>query len=260
MLVVAKKKYSLYNKDLVWQIYGTELADYMDSWCKTQPEAGRTVIVKELFLIRHGRQSSKLCNVDVSLDEVGKRQAELLAERLTGYGIERLYCSGLKRAVETAEILGKRLHLVPEVVTEFREIDFGTMTGKEDAVILREYAKFREERAMQTSDLPYPGGENGKDVVERVLPQIEKICRKPQDKVAIVAHGGVIRAICANLLETDLKNKLKFAIDLENTSISQITYDEERRLYYLERFNDFAHLEKEPGLLRNSWKSSLIRK
>ena len=216
--------------------------------------------MKEIFFIRHGRQSSRLCNVDVSLDDAGRRQAALAAERLRTYEIGKLYTSGLKRAVETAEILGSRMGLSPVVVEEFREIDFGAMTGKEASVIVKEYADFRRERALQTSDLPYPGGECGADVVARAMPRLEQICRGPEQRVAIVAHGGVIRSLCAYLLETDLKNKLKFAIDLENTSITQLSYDEERGLYYLERFNDFAHLERYPELLRNSWKSSLIRK
>ena len=216
--------------------------------------------MKEIFFIRHGRQSSRLCNVDVSLDDAGRRQAALAAERLRTYEIGKLYTSGLKRAVETADILGSRMGLSPVVVEEFREIDFGAMTGKEDSVIVKEYADFRRERALQTSDLPYPGGECGADVVARAMPRLEQICRGPEQRVAIVAHGGVIRSLCAHLLATDLKNKLKFAIDLENTSITQLSYDEERGLYYLERFNDFAHLERYPELLRNSWKSSLIRK
>lgn len=213
--------------------------------------------LKEIFLIRHGRQSSKLCNVDVSLDEKGRKQAELLARRLSGYGIEKLYASDLKRAKETADIIGRELVLPVEIIPEFREIDFGEMTGKEDTK--KEYAAFWEERAEQTSDLAYPGGENGEDVVRRVLPRLRQICEEPEVRVAIVAHGGVIRAVCACLLGTDLKNKLKFAIDLENTSITQLNFDEKRTMFYLERFNDFAHLEPYPELLRNSWNPSSLR-
>ena len=38
--------------------------------------------MKEIYLIRHGRQSSKLCNVDVSLDDAGRQQSHLVADRL----------------------------------------------------------------------------------------------------------------------------------------------------------------------------------
>lgn len=214
--------------------------------------------MKRIFLIRHGKQCSKLCNVDVSLDEDGRRQAALVAERLTGYGIEKLYTSGLKRAVETAGIIGEKTGMDAERIEEFREIDFGVLTGKENAEIRREFGPFQRERAQQTSDLRYPGGENGSDVVARVMPQFEQICREKENRVAVVTHGGVIRALCAHLLGTDMKNKLKFAIDLENTSITEIRYDEKDRLFYLERFNDFAHLEREPGLLRSSWNKSWL--
>ena len=36
----------------------------------------------KLYLIRHGRQNSRLCNVNVDLCEEGYRQAALLGERL----------------------------------------------------------------------------------------------------------------------------------------------------------------------------------
>ena len=57
--------------------------------------------MKDIFLIRHGRQDSKLCNVNVGLSEAGREQARLLGERLRTYGIEKMYASELSRAVET---------------------------------------------------------------------------------------------------------------------------------------------------------------
>ncbi len=215
--------------------------------------------MKHIYLIRHGRQSSKLCNVDVDLDKAGQEQAQLLAKRLQGYGIHRLYCSGLKRAVQTADIIGKALGFIPEQVPDFREIDFGDLTGLDDAVVAETYAEFRSERSKMNSDLPYPGGENGADVVRRVYPELMQVCQEPEKRIAIVTHGGVIRALCAHLLQMDQKNKLRIAIDLENTSITEIIYKEETKEFYVERINDYAHLENHPALLRSGWKSSLIQ-
>ena len=132
--------------------------------------------MKDIFLVRHGRQCSTRCNVDVSLDHIGRRQTALAAERLCWYGVEKLYTSGLKRAVETAGIIGEKIGHPPVVIEEFREIDFGILTGREDTEVRTEYADFQKERAEQTSDLRYPGGENGADVVARVMPQVEQIC------------------------------------------------------------------------------------
>ena len=86
-----------------------------------------------------------------------------------------------------------------------------------------------------------------------------RLCKCEEKRIAIVTHGGVIRSVCAEILQTEQKNKLKFAIDMENTSITHLIYDEERGFFFLERFNDFAHLEGHEGLLRKNWKTSLER-
>lgn len=216
--------------------------------------------MKELFLIRHGRQNSKLCNVDVELDEAGRMQAELLGQRLQTYGLEKLYSSHLIRAKETAQIINQFLTISYEMLPDMQEVDFGGFTGKTDEAIKKEYEAYRKERSLHTGDIPYPdGGECGADVVKRVMPQIRKICEAKENRIGIVTHGGVIRSICAEILQTHQKNKLKFSIDLENTSLTEIVYDEERQLFFLERFNDFAHLESRPELLRSGWKTSLER-
>lgn len=216
--------------------------------------------MKDIFLIRHGRQCSKLCNVDVKLDEMGRRQAELVGKRLQSYGLEKLYASELLRAKETAEIIGKEIHLDYEVIPDIQEINFGGFTGRTDEEIRDLYGEFRKERSLHREDLPYPeGGECGADVARRVMPQIRKLCERPENRVAVVTHGGVIRSVCAEILQTHQKNKLKFGIDMENTSLTHLIFDEERDFFFLERFNDFAHLERYPELLRKNWKTSLER-
>ena len=41
-----------------------------------------------IYLIRHGRQNSRLCNVDVELSKEGREQADLLGKRLEKYDKE----------------------------------------------------------------------------------------------------------------------------------------------------------------------------
>ena len=48
----------------------------------------------KIYLIRHGRQCSKLCNVNVDLSQEGFRQAALLGERLVKKKIDKVYSSG----------------------------------------------------------------------------------------------------------------------------------------------------------------------
>ena len=55
-----------------------------------------------IYLIRHGRQESPLCNVNVSLSPEGREQARLLGKRLLEENIGEIWSSDLLRAMETA--------------------------------------------------------------------------------------------------------------------------------------------------------------
>lgn len=203
-----------------------------------------------IYLIRHGRQNSPLCNVNVELAEEGKRQAELLGRRLEGYDIDGLYSSDLIRAVETAGILNKYLnqnHLIRE---DIREISFGFLEGKSNEEIEKEFADFRKEQLLLEEDIPYPGGECGRQVFERAMRTIEEIIGTDKSNIAVVTHGGVIRALVSGLLGLDMSKKLLLGVSLENTSITHLVYHKEKERFYLQRFNDYAHLEGEEGLLR----------
>lgn len=206
-----------------------------------------------IYLIRHGRQSSALCNVNVELAECGRRQAELLGKRLEQYHIDGLYSSNLIRAVETAEILNKYLNLPHNIRNDLREISFGEMEGNSNAYINEHFAEFKKEQMKLTADIPYPGGECGTDVYERAMPIMDEIIRSGKKNIAVVTHGGVIRALLTGILGLHMSKKLLFAVSLENTSITQLAYDQDYQRFYLQRFNDYAHLENEPELLRCNW-------
>ena len=215
----------------------------------------------KLYFIRHGRQNSGLCNVNVPLDEAGIRQAELVAKRLELYGIDKLYCSHLIRARETAEIIGDNFSLVPIVEEDLREISFGDMEGLDDVQIKERFGEFIVERAKAKEDIPNPGGESGEDVFNRAMPVVERIVEEAKldnkKNIAIVSHGGLIRSVVAGVLEAPFAKKLCIGKDLENCSITEIDYDEKTDNYIVERVNDYAHIEVEPELLRKHFKRSL---
>ena len=204
----------------------------------------------KLYFIRHGRQDSPLCNVDVPLCEAGRRQAELLGVRLEQYGIDALYSSNLIRAVQTAEIINEHLHIKHTIIPELQEISFGALEGMREEDIQTQYKDFLTERRQMKSDLAYPEGENGQMVYERAYPVIQSILQTDAQRIAIVTHGGLIRAVLAGLLGMDMAKKLMFAKELENTSITQIDYHEEYEYFTVERINDYAHIEQQEQLLR----------
>lgn len=206
-----------------------------------------------IYLIRHGRQDSPLCNVDVSLSTEGIKQSKLLGQRLLDYHIDGLYSSHYKRAVETAMIVNEYVKANHRIRENICEISFGDMEGLDDTTLKERYKDFYTEQKKLEVDIPYPGGECGEDVYNRAIITINEIIMSKHNNVAIVTHGGVIRALLAKLLGLDMSKKLLFGVSLENTSITQLVFNKNMKRFYLERFNDYGHLECDPLLLRKNW-------
>lgn len=205
-----------------------------------------------LYLIRHGRQNTKLCNLDVELSTEGIYQAELLRDRLKNYGIEAIYSSNLKRARQTAEIINQKLLLPIGIREGIREISFGALEGNSDEYNDAHFSDFKKEQQKLLEDIPFPGGENGTSVYERAMPVIEELVQTGFNHIVIVTHGGTIRALLAALFGKNQAKRALFAVSIENTSITQLVYRPELDRFYLERFNDHAHLEGHPELHRSS--------
>jgi len=200
--------------------------------------------------------------VDVPLAQEGREQAGLAGKRLAKLSIDMLYASDLLRARETAEIIreqflafGKDLPPV-SVRSGLQEIDFGELTGRTDADIKKRYDSFWQERRrlIGRKDIGFPGGECGEDVWKRLSLVLQEMIESGKETVAAVSHGGTIRVLLAALFGGGQQDRLRFALNMENTAITELFYDENDRRFYLERFNDYAHLEEHETLLRKSWK------
>ena len=213
-----------------------------------------------IYLIRHGRQCSKLCNVDVELAPEGREQADLLGQRLKTYDIEAVYSSDLIRARETADIINKHLNK-PRVIDErWQEANFGGMTGLTNDEMREKYGDFLEKRATMTEDIPYPdGGENCRMVFERSVEALKDLTKENYENVCIVTHGGVIRALLTGIVGADYAKWLTYGRQLENCSISHILYDEKMKTFHIERLNDFAHFEGKDYLMRKHFGTGFFR-
>lgn len=207
----------------------------------------------KIYLIRHGRQCSKLCNVNVDLDEIGYQQAALLGERLAYAQVERVYSSDYLRARQTAMAANLYWNAEHLIYPELREISFGDMEGMPDDDIAVKYRDFKKEQDEMRKDLAYPGGECGADVVKRGMPVLQNIAEENSRCAVVVTHGGWIRSIVAHLMGMDLAKARLIGSSLENCSITELHYLPEKKRFTLERFNDYAHLEHDPQLLRSSW-------
>ena len=135
---------------------------------------------------------------DAPLSEVGRAQAQAMAERLTGLGLvfSGVVSSDLERSLETARIVADHLGLGPVTVeTDLRERDVGDWTGRTTDEIDLIWPGAITAWRTGVLDQP-PGGEHEPSFRGRVAGAVERLAAGPgDDPRLVVTHGGVIRAI-----------------------------------------------------------------
>ncbi|MEP7216314.1 MAG: histidine phosphatase family protein, partial [Anaerolineaceae bacterium] len=87
-----------------------------------------------LILVRHGESEANARGIiqgrlDFGLSELGRLQAQHVAERLMQEEIARLATSPLLRAAQTADVIGAVRGIVPVVEPALVEYDAGEISG-----------------------------------------------------------------------------------------------------------------------------------
>jgi broad specificity phosphatase PhoE len=173
------------------------------------------VRVRRLVMLRHGQTEFNAGRrmqgqLDTDLSDLGREQAVVAAEALAKRHPLLIVSSDLRRALDTATALGERTGLAVDVDTRLRETHLGDWQGmthlEVDAVAPGARLAWRDDARWA----PH-GGESRVDVAARSRPLVaELVAAQPdwgadtdggQDRpVVLVAHGGLIAALTADLL------------------------------------------------------------
>ena len=171
-----------------------------------------------ILLIRHGEneyvKQGRLAGrlPGVHLNEKGRTQAQVVAEKLNGAPIKAIYSSPLDRTMETAEPLAKALGLEITPREGLLETDFGEWQGK----TLKSLRRRKLWRTVQNAPslMRFPGGESFAECQLRICREIETISvqHKPKDKIACVFHSDPIKLAVAYYIGLPLDNFQRLAI------------------------------------------------
>ncbi|PTA68691.1 histidine phosphatase family protein [Deinococcus arcticus] len=158
-----------------------------------------------LILLRHGRSRADDEGVhegryDSPLSAQGQAQAHALAAYWQAHppDLDRVYCSTLARAHETAQIVAGGLG-VPLTPTDLlREWDNGPLAGmkRDEALVRYPIPAFRHDLDALTTD----GGESQAAIRARALTALELIWQSGGERVLVVTHGGFGNSLLRELL------------------------------------------------------------
>jgi broad specificity phosphatase PhoE len=197
-----------------------------------------------LFLIRHGQTTCNLSEIwhgwdDCELTEAGRAQAEAVAERLAREPIAAVYCSDLRRAIQTAEAVARRHGLTPRTDLAFRERSAGQFEGMREADVVRVRPHVWEERAADFWAWSPPGGETFRELLARTMAGVERIRRShPDETVVLVGHMGTVRALASHLGGIPMEKT--YEMEFPSTGVSTFDFDQES--VRMSGLNDAAHV------------------
>jgi len=186
--------------------------------------AGRGV--RTLVLVRHGLyDDADPADPDVgkALTNDGREQAALTGIRLSNYPlhIDALYASTMTRARQTAEIIGKAIHMTPQPSRLIRECT--PPTERED--VMRDQKPGEPEACV--------------DTLEMAWARFFRPSPAKDSTEVLVAHGNVIRWLTSKALGLESKHWLRMSIGNCSITVIRVRPDGKCQVFAV---GDIGHL------------------
>ncbi len=142
---------------------------------------------------------------DWDLSDKGKEQAKCIGEKMAkefeGWKFV-MYSSDLKRAQQTADIVGQHIGVTPILIKELRERNLGKCVGK-SVQWLKENIECQEKTI---DDRMFTDAESRRDEWNRLLPFFNKIMESEEENIIIVSHGDLLSVFNAMFLGLDVES------------------------------------------------------
>ncbi|GJG93946.1 histidine phosphatase family protein [Cupriavidus pauculus] len=210
-----------------------------------QSSGPQSLAYTHLIVIRHGetawnRERRLQGQIDIPLNDTGEAQARALAEALTGEPIDAVYSSDLGRAMQTAAPLAQALGLQVRPERRLRERCYGDLERMTYAEVAEKRPEDFARWQARVPDYAPPGGESLREFHERAVEIALSLSRRhPGERIALVAHGGVLD--CLYREATGMTLEAPRTHELLNASINRLRCDSANLT--LLQWADVGHLE-----------------
>lgn len=181
-----------------------------------------------IYFLRHGEGVDDIEDRyggwgDLPLSKKGREQAKKSVGKIKKLNVERVLSSPLKRAVETAKIIGQGIGLKVEKWLYLKERNtYGLMCGEKKDDMKKYYIELH--KAYETEEFVM-GSERYEDLILRLKAMFEKIQDLKAKRILAVTHGKLIEAVCEEFLFKKIKEKEDCCIlevDIEGDNIKFI--------------------------------------
>ncbi|MCR3755416.1 MAG: putative phosphatase [Sodalis sp. Psp] len=204
----------------------------------------------QVYLVRHGETEWNALHriqgqSDSALTAKGKRQAELVTERVKTLGITHVINSDLGRTRRTAEIIATGCGCTITSDPRLRELDMGVLETRDIATLTDEEESWRRQLVNGTEGGRIPGGESMTEMATRMNAALNSCLTLPEGSTPLlVSHGIALGCLISTVL--GLPAFAERRLRLRNCSISRVDYQKSPWLahgWIVETAGDVSHLD-----------------
>lgn len=166
--------------------------------------------MKNIITIQHAQSEQHVnrmigCWTDWNLTDLGRQHADRIGRALKDEIGEQkyvMYSSDLKRAKQTAEIVGGHLGIAPILRNDIRELHVGidTPTTRED---YRKLITPRDSNVYDPDYKPLPNAESDRELWQRMNNFLSEIMESPDENIIVVSHSASLQCLFASWISDD---------------------------------------------------------
>ena len=212
--------------------------------------------MKKIYFVRHGQSEGNTGSIrqtkDSSLTDIGVRQSEFVAKRISKLPIEKVISSTMTRAEKTAQIIEKEISkeiIYSNLFVERRRPSEQYGIPKDDPVALEAERLILEN--FTNTEYHYSDEENFLDLKARAEKALDFLSKIPEENILVVTHGYILKvfmayAIFGEKLTADECNTFIKSFQMHNTGITLFSYKEDslNNKWHIRTWNDVAHLDE----------------
>jgi broad specificity phosphatase PhoE len=201
----------------------------------------------DIIFLRHGESTGNAerrwqGQADYPLTDKGCKQAQALADRWLAEGrkFDHILSSPLKRAKQTADIVGNALNIPVETDPLWMERNIGQVEGLTAEEVNQRYP----DRGFITPFSAILGneGEGDWELYLRGGQALQDLLRRDAGKYLIVSHGGLLNQVMYAIMGvTPQANFSGPRFRFDNTGFAHMTYRPDSHQWRINTVNDHAH-------------------
>ena len=170
-----------------------------------------------IYLVRHGQTDWNVKkrtqgHTDISLNDIGRRQAEDLQKKLENLDVSKIISSDLLRAKETAQIINDKMNVSIVFDSSLREINYGDSEGVVRETLNPEIWDTFNNNPEKLNAEPISS------VYARIKALFETL-DDSNENILIVTHGGALRVIMHYAEQRYCFDKEKYTTSYQNFKI-----------------------------------------